>query len=98
MANVMQTLSDLATLAKAGLKAEEIKEIIALTKEDGTKPEAAPEITPKEVVYMVEIYVKTCFLVLSKMIKRYGIVILRAGNSVINDLASYASGLPVKKS
>ena len=46
----MQTLSDLATLAKAGLKAEEIKEIIALTKDDGTKPEAAPEITPKEVV------------------------------------------------
>ena len=50
MANVMQTLSDLATLAKAGLKAEEIKEIIALTKDDGNKTEAAPEITPKEAV------------------------------------------------
>lgn len=48
MANVMQTLSDLATLAKAGLKADELKEIIALTKEDSTPAKEAPEITPKE--------------------------------------------------
>ena len=48
MANVMQTLSDLAALARVGLKADDIKEIIALTKDEGTKPEAAPEIPPKE--------------------------------------------------
>lgn len=49
MANVMQTLSDLAALAKAGFKAEELKEIIAQTKEDSAAANVAPEIVPKEV-------------------------------------------------
>ena len=48
MANVMQTLSDLAALAKAGFKAEELKEIIAQTKDDNIPPKEAPETAPKE--------------------------------------------------
>ncbi|MBO7713724.1 MAG: hypothetical protein J6S85_26555 [Methanobrevibacter sp.] len=48
MANVMQTLSDLAALARAGLKGDELKEIIALTKEDSTPAQGAPEIAQKD--------------------------------------------------
>lgn len=48
MANVMQTLSDLAALAKAGFKAEELKEIIAQTKDDNILPKEVPETAPKE--------------------------------------------------
>lgn len=48
MANVMQTLSDLAALARAGYKADQINELIAQTKDDNIPPKEAPEITPKE--------------------------------------------------
>lgn len=48
MANVMQTLSDLAALARAGYKADQINELIAQTKDDNIQSKEVPEIVPKE--------------------------------------------------